>query len=134
MRHAKPAPYKAMTLADLSAALCAPADEATRQRLLQEFLEEYRWGPAACRAELIAVRPCPTGDPRYDAYLGALDEHLAYHECLPMPSWAEEPDRFLDMWWFPVSLPSVRVDAIVHSPAAFRRRGIFIGQGALDRA
>ena len=122
-----------MTLAALSRVL-RDAAEATRQLWVQEFLEEYRWEPREARAALIAERPVPCGDARYDALLGALAEHVAFHDGLPVPSWAQQPDRFLKRWWFPVDLPSVKADAIVHSPAAFRRRGIFIGEHALDRA
>jgi hypothetical protein len=126
--------YRPLTLADLSTRLTGAVDEPTRQLWLQEFLEEYRWEAHESKAALISERPGPCGDRRYDAFLGALAEHLAYHDKLPMPRWAQEPDRFLESWWFPVTLPSVRADAIVHSPAAFRRRGIFIGHGALGRA
>ena len=126
--------YKPMTLVELSIALTRADDEASKQRWLQEFLEEYRWEPHEVKAALIAGCPPLTGDARYDAFLAALAEHLAYHDELPMPGWPQEPGRFLERWRFPVTLPTVRAEAIVRSPAAFRRRGIFIGQGSLDRA
>lgn len=66
--------------------------------------------------------------------MAALAEHLAFHDELEVPDWAYEDDRFLEQWWFPVELLSVRAEALVHSPGAFRIRGIFIGLGALDRA
>lgn len=66
--------------------------------------------------------------------MAALVEHLAYQDGLSVADWTYETDRFLDQWWFPIDLPSVRPDALVHSRAAFRIRGIFIGTGALDRA
>ena len=69
----------------------------------------------------------------YDALMAALAEDLAYHDGIDTPEWACDADRFLERWWFPVDLLSVRTDALVHSPAAFRIRGIFIGTGALDR-
>lgn len=123
-----------MTLSDLARSISNTEDEARRQLLVQEFLEEYSWEPLEAREKLITERPGPTGDSRYDALLGALAEHFSFHDNLPVPGWAQEPNRFLRKWWFPVNLPSVRADAIAHSPAAFRRRGIFIGQRALERA
>ena len=99
-----------------------------------EFVEEYRWEARDDRAVLFAERPKPTSDARYDALLAALAEHVAFHDDLDVPDWAYDDDRFLDQWWFPVDMPAVRADALVHSPGAFRIRGIFIGSGALDRA
>jgi hypothetical protein len=126
--------YQPMTLDDLGRRLASEASESGRRRLVLEFVEEYRWEPPGQRAALLEARPGPTGDHRYDALLAALAEHLAYHDELAVPGWAYDEDRFLDQWWFPVDLPAVRADALVHSPGAFRIRGIFIGSGALDRA
>jgi hypothetical protein len=126
--------YQPMTLQDLGRRLASTVSESGRRRLVLEFVEEYRWEPREHRAGLFAERPEPTGDDRYDALLAALAEHSAYHDELSVPDWAYDEDRFLEQWWFPVDLPSVRADALVHSPGAFRIRGIFIGSGALDRA
>lgn len=126
--------YQPMTLDDLGNRLALEASESGRRRLVLEFVEEYRWEPREQRAALLEALPAATGDHRYDALLAALAEHLAYHDELAVPDWAYDHDRFLDQWWFPVDLPAVRADALVHSPGAFRIRGIFIGSGALDRA
>lgn len=85
------------------------------------------------RARATRVRPEPTGDPRADAYLGALAEHLAATRGLERPGWALEPGRFLDRFWFVSEVPGFRALAVAQSPAAFRRRGIFIAEGALQR-
>lgn len=123
-----------MTIQDLGRRLASTDSESGRRRLVLEFVEEYRWEPREHRAVLRAERPEPTGDERYDALLAALAEHLAYHDELPVPDWAYDDDRFLRRWWFPIDLPAVRTDALVHPPGAFRIRDIFIGSGALDRA
>jgi hypothetical protein len=81
----------------------------------------------------IRARARPTGDARADAYLGALAEHLAATHGLERPAWAVEPERFLDRFWFVSAVPGFRALAIAQAPAAFRRRGIFIAQGALQR-
>lgn len=45
---------------------------------MREFLDEFALrADDASRAKAIEERPDLTGDPRYDAYLGALAEHLA---------------------------------------------------------
>lgn len=52
---------------------------------VREFLDEFALrGDNASRAQAIAERPRATGDPRHDAYLGALAEHLA--------SWGQRRD------------------------------------------
>jgi hypothetical protein len=126
--------YRAMTVADLALGLRGMDSDPDRRRLVLEFVEEYRWEPIEVRSRLLGERPATIGDARYDALMAALAEHLAYHDGIEVPEWAYEADRFLEQWWFPIDLPSVRTDALVHSPAAFRIRGIFIGTGALDRA
>lgn len=85
------------------------------------------------RARAIAEEPPLTGDRRHDAYLGALAEHLAARHSLERPEWCCRPERFLDRFWFLSDVPGFRALAIAQSPAPFRRRGIFIAEGALQR-
>jgi hypothetical protein len=104
------------------------------QFAVREFLDEFQLLPRAdLRARAIDERPALTGSAPADAYLGALAEHLAATRDLERPSWAIEPERFLDRFWFLSDVPGFRALAIVQSPAAFRRRGIFIAEGALQR-
>ncbi len=101
---------------------------------VREFLGEFalRVEPSS-QAEAIAERPQLTGDPRHDAYLGALAEHLAAVHRLSRPSWSVEPERFLDRFWFVSDVPGFRATAIAQAPAAFRRRGVFIPERSLHR-
>ncbi|MGF1647246.1 MAG: hypothetical protein ACFCVF_10070 [Kineosporiaceae bacterium] len=128
---AHPTPYTAMTLATL-APLLVQRDEATRWRLVAEFLEEYRWEPRTARRPLLAEEPATTGDERWDVLLAALAEHLAARDGRGAPAWAES--RALDRFWFPYNTRAARVDAIVHAPAAFRRRGVFVAGRELEVA
>lgn len=101
---------------------------------VREFLDEF--GLLArddLRVRAIFARPEPTNDSRADAYLGALAEHLAATHELERPGWSVESERFLDRFWFVSEIPGFRALAIAQSPAAFRRRGIFIAEGALQR-
>ena len=82
---------------------------------------------------LISDRPGALSDLKIAALLGALAEHIALRHDLPTPKWAQEADRFLTTWWFPSSVRGLDALAIVQSPVAFRRRGIFILENALDR-
>jgi hypothetical protein len=109
------------------------ADEDFRHAV-REFLDEFALrADDRSRAEAIAARPEPTGSRRYDAYLGALAEHLAAVHGLARPIWAVEPGRFLDRFWFLSDVPGFRAIAIAQSPAAFRRRGIFVPERSLHR-
>ncbi len=100
------------------------------RELLDEFALLVNDGQ---RRRALVERPDATGDPRHDAYLGALAEHLAALHELDRPAWTVEPSRFLDRFWFVSGVPGFRALAIAQSPAAFRRRGIFIAAGALQR-
>lgn len=101
---------------------------------VREFIDEFGLRPDdRSRAEAIAESPTPTGDPRYDAYLGALAEHLSLVHDLERPAWCVEPDRFLDRFWFVSEVPGFRAVSIAQAPAAFRRRGVFIPERSLHR-
>jgi hypothetical protein len=87
---------------------------------------------AADRATLLAAEPAGTGDERWDVFLAALAEHLAARDGHGAPEWAY--GRCLRTFWFPFNTPAARVDAVVHAPASFRRRGIFIAPEELEVA
>lgn len=110
----------------------AGADETHRWRLVAEFLEEYRWEPADLRADLLRQEPSPTGDERWDVFLAALTEHLAAKDGRGTPAWVET--RSLRRFWFPFNTRAARVDAVVHAPAAFRRRGVYVSAQELNVA
>jgi hypothetical protein len=101
---------------------------------VREFLDEFALrGNDRSRTESISARPEPTGEPRYDAYLGALAEHLASVHALERPQWSLDSDRFLQSFWFVSEVPGFRAIAIAQAPAAFRRRGVFIPERSLHR-
>ncbi|SFO22889.1 hypothetical protein [Actinomadura madurae] len=124
--------YEPMTIAGLARHLGGGRDDETRWRLVAEFLEEFRHEPPAERLALLAEEPASTGDQRWDVFLAALAEHLAARDGRGAPLWAEA--RRLGRFWFPFNTPAARVDAIVHAPAAFRRRGVFVAPQELEVA
>ena len=123
--------YRAMTLAELARFL-SEANRPEWWRLIAEFLEEYRWEPTERRSQLLVEEPAGTGDERWDVLLAALAEHLAARDGRGAPSWTEP--RRLRRFWFPFNTPAARADAIVHAPAAFRRRGVFVSARELEVA
>ena len=114
--------YEPMTMVQIAGHLSRQADEKVKWKHLWEFLEEYRWEP----------EPSPTGDPQWDVLLGALAEHLAGQLDLAPPEWSRS--RVLATPWFPSSLPSKRMEALVWAPAAFRKHGVYLSSRDLDAA
>lgn len=101
---------------------------------VREFLDEFALrGDSRAQEEAIAERPVIMNDPRFDAYLGALAEHVAVAHNLSRPGWSVESGRFLDRFWFVSDTPGFRAISIAQAPAAFRRRGVFIPERSLHR-
>ncbi len=121
-----------MTIAKLAAFVAAEADFDTRWRLVVEFLKEYHQEPAGERQRLLAHAPGPTGDERWDVLLAGLAEHLAIRDERNAPDWSAS--RGLRRFWFPFDAPGTRAQALVHAPAALRRRGVFVPDYEIDAA
>lgn len=102
-------------------------------RILQ-FVDDFRSRRRNTQRKLLSREPGPTGSALLDAYLAGVAEHLSNEVSLPVPGWVEGPDRFLRTWWIEGDVPSARPTAMAQSPAAFRRRGIFVSERALERA
>jgi hypothetical protein len=116
------------------------ADLADRTLAGEEFffcVREHLAGLALLAVEdrvaLVADRPADLPDDVCQAYLGALGEHVCAAAGAPPPEWATRPDRFLDRVWFGTDRPGLEAWCLVESPAAFRRRGLFVTRGRLER-
>lgn len=101
---------------------------------VREWLDEAAlMGDAETRAASLVEPPEPTGESRYDAYLAALGEHYSAVWQIDRPSWTVEPSRFLARFWFVSDVEGFRALLLAQSPAAFRRRGVFVSAGSLER-
>jgi hypothetical protein len=80
----------------------------------------------AAQQAMLDLVPIPTGDPRNDAWLGAVGEHLAQRWDLEVPPWTQEV-AFMGgqkpSFWPDEAL--ARDIQIVETPPAFRRRLLF---------
>lgn len=121
-----------MTLADLARFIAAEPDFDTRWRLVVEFLKEYHGEPVRERQQLLADAPGSVGDERWDVLFAGLAEHLATRDGRNAPGWSAS--RGLRRFWFPFDTPGARAQALVHAPAAFRRRGVFVADYEIDAA
>lgn len=115
----------ALTVAEAAVAIANSRDDATRLRVFFEFVRGAdEAGEAAL--QLLIREPPLIGDHRFDALLAAAAEHLATRHGLPGPLWTITVERFLYRAWWVSSLPSARVQALLWTPASFRRRGIYL--------
>jgi hypothetical protein len=100
--------------------------------IVNEFVPATR----AQRKALVASEPPLLGDDRWDAFVGAVAEHLAWHAEFDAPSWTASEVRLrAGSFWWPVhgELATMRAAAMMHSPAAFRRRCINVDGRELPR-
>ena len=102
--------------------------------LLREFLDHFYSKLPGEVADGIAEPPVPLNSPQEHATLGAIAEHLARRWSLPIPSWTEDPTRFLRQPYFTSPLEALKPLLLVESPIAFRRRLIFTEAEPLRRA
>ena len=100
---------------------------------VRDFLDQVDRRSAAELFELVSERPEPTGDRRADALLGGIAEYLSVTRGFACPGWAQEPERFLDRFWFVSEVPGFRATAIVQTPVSLKRRGIFWPERSLHR-
>jgi hypothetical protein len=106
-------------------------DEQAFDPALREFLDGFYANPGS-RNAAIGQRPEPV-DALRDAYLAAVAEHLARSFALLVPEWSETHGNGLTRPFFAGGLDSLMAILTVESPAAFRRRLIFVSKDALSR-
>ena len=92
--------------------------------------------PAAAEARRLAEAldpPSSMGDARWDALLAAAVRYRLHSMGRPAPEWTvKEP---LSICWWPTRInPSQQYNAMAHTPAEFRRLGIFIDERDLTSA
>jgi len=106
-------------------------DESRPVRMAAEFAHRFESVDAAARARMISAEPPPSGDPRWDAFLGALAEWLAVRIGAPVPDWALHDGRFLRRGWWVTPMPSLRAWEYAGSPASFQIRGVYLHRDSL---
>ena len=94
----------------------------------------YRDSVSESRAGRIAEDPGLTPDPKMNALVGAVGEHLTLRWNVGAPpAWANRAERFLDRPWF-LGPERMKGFFLAESPLAFRRRFIFTEAEPLRRA
>lgn len=103
-------------------------------RLLFGFADDFRGSSRPGKIALLHGEPPPTGDARFDAALAGTAEFFACEGAIPAPGWVEEPNRFVEPWWFATSRAAFEAYTLAHTPAVFARHGVFIAREVFDRA
>jgi hypothetical protein len=103
-------------------------------QLLDDYMSVLRHAGTQAAARMWSQPPRGTGDSRVDAAFAAMAEHLARRDGWTVPAWARLTEREAWPWWFVSDLRGLHARALVESPSSFRRRGVFITSGALERA
>jgi class 3 adenylate cyclase len=102
-------------------------------QLLDDYTSVLLHAGVEAAARMWSEAPQSTGDSRVDAAFAAMAEYLARRDGWTVPPWARLPEREAWPWWFVSDLRGLHPRALVESPSSFRRRGVFITSGALER-
>lgn len=100
--------------------------------LLDDFRQRCRTPQE--RIALVCDAPEFTGQLEVDAYLAALAESLCRECGMRPPAWTEQAVYYLKQPWFAGGLENLKAILLAESPAAFRRRNLFVSANALSRA
>jgi hypothetical protein len=103
---------------------------------LGEFLDEfYMDADVGSRYARVEEPPDLIEEIVFDAYIGAVGEHLVRRWNLGVPpEWTDDSQRFLRRPWFPPGVEAEKPILLVESPMAFRRRMLFVEADPLRRA
>jgi hypothetical protein len=108
------------------------AEQQAFEPALREFIDEF-YTHSGRRQAALQQEPDLIEDVK-GAYLAAVADHLASGYWLEMPDWVDQHGRPLKRAFFAGGLESLKAILTVESPAAFRRRLLFIGKDGLDRS
>ncbi len=124
---------------DAAAAILAARQPLTKvwrfavAQLLDDYESMLRHEGATAAERMWHDAPASTSDVRVDAAFVALAEYLARRDGWTVPAWVRESEDEAVPWWFVTELRGLHPRALVESPSSFRRRGVFITRGALER-
>lgn len=106
-------------------------DESRPVRMAAELVHRFHGLDRRSQSRMIGAEPPPTGDVRWDAFVGGLGEWLAVRGRVPAPGWTYAADRFLERGWWITSMASMRAWEYAGAPAAFKIRGVYVHRDSL---
>ena len=126
----------ASSLAELAQTIAGDLEQDQERdalRLLFGFADDFRGSSRAGQVALLRGEPPPTGDARFDAALAGVAELFAIEGALVAPAWANDPERFVEPWWFVASRPEFHAYTLANTPAVLARHGVFMAREVFDR-
>jgi transcriptional regulator with XRE-family HTH domain len=126
----------ASSLAELAQTIAGDLEQGQERdalRLLFGFADDFRGSSRAGRVALLRDAPPPTGDARFDAALAGVAELFAIEGALVAPAWVNDPERFVEPWWFVASRPEFHAYTLANTPAVLARHGVFMAREVFDR-
>ena len=83
--------------------------------------------PVGRQACLVETEPAPIS-PGWDALVAAWVDYHCYHDGIQPPDWVYDPSRIYRGFWtyIPCEMKGLIIAAMVHSPAAFLARGVWV--------
>jgi hypothetical protein len=127
-------PPSAKDIAEDVSKCLASGDEPLARSLIFRFFEHYDRANWEDRARMVKERPEATGSTKLDAMIAATVEYSCATHRVPAPSWVNDPQYFLDQFWFVSGVSSLEADALVNSPISYARRAIFLNRESLTYA
>jgi transcriptional regulator with XRE-family HTH domain len=106
-------------------------DDKKKLRYVFEFMRGAQEDTAPVNV-LVSAEPKSTGDMRFDALLAGIAEDLCVLGGEVPPQWVNSDARTLKSAWWVSSLAAGRAQALLHCPAALRRRGVMIDRHDLE--
>lgn len=100
-------------------------------RVVLQLAADLEAADPALRVALCITPPAPTGDPRFDALLAGVVDHLLTRDRLPVPGWVAEDSRVLLETWDVEPVPSLQAAARRRTPRALRRHGVYLDPSEL---
>lgn len=110
----------------------AGADLQGALRTVWQLAADLRAADPALRVALAVTPPAPTGDPRFDALLAGVVEHLLVEDELPLPRWLGEPSRRLTQPWDVEPVPALRAEARTATPPSLAAHGVYLAASELE--
>ncbi len=120
LSRALPAPAAAFQ--EALTALTGPAEPSFALAEVNALLSSFT---AAELRQAVAAAPQATLSPFLANYVAAMTETACNMRGLPLPAWTRRIEALPEPV-FGSALPSLRLYLLTHSPAAFRRRNLFI--------
>lgn len=103
-------------------------DDVFKWRLLaHEFGLRWQGTPLEDKPALVETEPAPISS-GWDALVAAWVDYHCYHNGIQPPEWVYDPSRVYRGFWtyFPFQMEGLVIAAMVHSPAAFLARGVWV--------